>query len=118
MEPHDFEAIAKIAHEINRAYCASIGDDSQPSWENAPEWQRVSAINGVRFHSENPNATPEASRNNWLKEKAGAGWKYGEVKDPEAKTHPCFLPYSELPQEQRSKDYLFHQVCHSLFEVM
>lgn len=29
--------VAQIAHEINKAYCESIGDTSQPSWEEAPE---------------------------------------------------------------------------------
>lgn len=108
------EVIARVAHEVNRAYCQSIGDNSQPSWEDAPDWQKTSAINGVKFHLENPDATPENSHENWLAEKTAAGWKYGEVKDPGAKTHPCFRPYAELPQEQRSKDYLFRAVVHAL----
>ena len=30
--------IARIAHEANRAYCQSIGDDSQPNWAEAGLW--------------------------------------------------------------------------------
>lgn len=107
-------SIAKVAHEINKAYCDSIGDHSQPSWEDAPEWQRSSAINGVEFHLGDPNASPSASHESWLKQKTEEGWKYGLVKDPVKKEHPCFVPYDELPVEQRSKDYLFKQVVHSL----
>lgn len=107
-------SIAKVAHEINKAYCDSIGDHSQPSWEDAPEWQRSSAINGVEFHLGDPNASPSASHESWLKQKTEEGWKYGAVKDPAKKEHPCFVPYDELPVEQRSKDYLFKQVVHSL----
>lgn len=106
--------IAKVAHEINRAYCEALGDTSQPTWEQAPNWQRDSAINGVRFHLENPNASPSHSHESWLAEKAATGWKYGPVKDPEAKEHPCFVPYDELPVEQRAKDYLFRAVVHVL----
>jgi len=106
--------IAKIAHEINKSYCESIGDNSQPDWENAPDWQKSSAINGVQFHLDNPNATPSASHESWLKQKTEEGWKYGLVKDAEKKEHPCFLPYEQLPTEQKSKDYLFRQVIHSL----
>jgi hypothetical protein len=106
--------IAKIAHEINKSYCESIGDNSQPYWENAPDWQKSSAINGVQFHLDNPNATPSASHESWLKQKTEEGWKYGLVKDAEKKEHPCFLPYEQLPTEQKSKDYLFRQVIHSL----
>jgi len=36
----DIEDIAKVAHEVNRAYCISIGDNSQQSWECSPEWQK------------------------------------------------------------------------------
>ena len=108
------EVIARVAHEVNRAYCASIGDHSQPAWEDAPEWQRSSAINGVLFHVANPQATPENSHESWMKEKAEAGWSYGEVKDAEKRTHPCFRPYNELPQEQRSKDYIFKAVVSAM----
>lgn len=108
------ENIAQVAHEINKAYCEAIGDSSQPTWENAPEWQKSSAIAGVKFHLENPNAGPDASHNSWLKQKEEEGWKYGLVKNPETKEHPCFVPYAQLPTEQKAKDYLFKQVVHSL----
>ncbi len=108
------ENVAQIAHEINKAYCESIGDNSQPSWENAPEWQKSSAINVVQFHLDNPEAPPSASHDSWLKQKTEEGWKYGAVKNPETKEHPCFVPYEELPVEQKSKDFLFKQVIHSL----
>lgn len=106
--------VAQVAHEINKAFCESIGDGSQPSWEDAPEWQKNSAIKGVEFHLENPDASPSASHESWLKQKEEEGWKYGPVKNPETKEHPCFVPYDQLPVEQRSKDYLFKQVIHSL----
>lgn len=108
------EDIAELAHEVNRSYCDSIGDNSQLAWDDAPEWQRLSAINGVKFHIENPNATPSASHDNWLKQKEDEGWKYGPVKNAETKEHPCFLPFDQLPVEQRTKDYLFRQVVHSM----
>lgn len=108
------ENIAQVAHEINKAYCDSIGDDTQKSWEDAPEWQKSSAQNGVQFHIKNPTAPPSASHDSWLQQKKDEGWKYGEVKDAEKKEHPCYVPYDELPTEQKSKDYLFKQVVHSL----
>lgn len=108
------QQIARIAHEVNRAYCQSIGDDSQPSWDDAPEWQKESALKGVELHLSNPGATPEQSHESWLAQKEADGWKYGPVKNPETKEHPCFLPYAELPAEQKAKDYLFRQVVHSL----
>jgi hypothetical protein len=101
------EQVAKMCHEVNKAYCEAIGDHSQVSWNEAPEWQQGSAINGVIFHLNNPDAKPEDSHNNWWKEKIADGWKYGPVKDAEKKEHPCMVPYNELPLEIRVKDYLF-----------
>lgn len=111
------EQIAKFAHEINRAYCASLGDNSQPSWEDAPDWQKSSARAGVDMHLANPNATPEQSHESWLAQKTAEGWKFGAVKDADKKEHPCFLPYAELPAEQKAKDYLFRAVVHGLKDV-
>lgn len=101
------ETCAEAAHEINRAYCAALGDFSQLPWAQAPEWQRESARAGVAFRLNNPDATPEQSHESWLAVKAAEGWAHGPVKDVEQKLHPCFRPYSELPVEQRAKDHLF-----------
>ncbi len=35
------ETIAKVCHEANRAYCQTIGDNSQLAWEQAEEWQQI-----------------------------------------------------------------------------
>ena len=106
--------IAKICHEINKAYCESIGDTSQTLWDDAPTWQKRSAILGVQFHLNNPNAKPSDAHNSWLEEKIKDGWKWGRIKDADKKEHPCFLPYEMLPIEQKGKDFIFLQVVHSL----
>ena len=108
------EEIARVAHEVNRAYCAATDDPTHMPWEIAPDWQKQSAINGVRFHRENPGSSPAASHENWLAEKMREGWTYGPVKDPVKREHPCFLPYDRLPEAQRVKDYLFIAVVRSL----
>lgn len=105
--------IAETAHEVNRAYCAAIGDHTQPNWDNAPDWQKESAVKGVLAHM-GKNLTPAESHQLWLDEKRMTGWKYGPVKDAAKREHPCFRPYDELPQEQRVKDYLFSAVVRSL----
>lgn len=108
------EAIARVAHEVNRAYCEALGDHSQKPWETAPEWQKTSAVNGVQFHIDNPGAGPSHSHEEWLKEKEATGWKFGPIKDEVKKEHPCFVPYGQLPVEQRAKDYIFRGVVHAL----
>lgn len=110
----DIEQIAQVAHETNRAYCEVTGDFSQLPWDAAPHWQKGSAINGVEFHINNPDAGCSGSHENWLKEKYANGWKYGEVKDPEKKEHPCCVPYENLPEVQKVKDALFVGVVEAL----
>jgi hypothetical protein len=108
------KGIAKACHEANRALCDALGDTSQVEWEKAPRWQQESAINGVQFNLDNPDAAASASHDSWLAEKERDGWKYGEVKDPEKKEHPCYVPYEELPKEQQAKDHLFKAVVAAL----
>ncbi len=106
--------IARTCHEANRTYCRSIGDDSQPTWDDAPDWQKDSAIKGVAFHVDNPDAGASASHESWFCEKVADGWKYGEVKDAEAKTHPCMVQFVKLPQEQQVKDHIFRSIVHAM----
>lgn len=101
------ENIARICHEANRAYCIAIGEEPQPHFEDAPEWQVKSAINGVQAILEGKSDSCAANHHNWMLEKLKDGWRYGEVKDAEKKEHPCLLPYDALPREQQFKDFLF-----------
>ena len=102
------ETAAAAAHEANRAWCIAHGDNSQVAWDDAPSWQRESAILGVL--GVQAGNGPRESHAGWLAEKKRAGWVYGEKKDPELKTHPCMVPYDELPPEQRAKDGIFVSV--------
>lgn len=104
------EKIAELCHETNRHYCLLLGDCSQSSWDEAPEWQQKSAIEGVRFHIENKDASCCDSHNEWLRCKLADGWKYGKVKDVEKREHPCCVPYEDLPLDQKIKDALFTSI--------
>ena len=103
--------IARIAHETNRVYCQSLGDYSQEQWNFCEQWQRDSAINGVKAIENGTVVVPKDSHENWMKEKYDKGWKYGPVKNTDksvgALTHPCLVPFDKLPDAQRTKDFLF-----------
>lgn len=115
------EQIAKVCHAANRAYCQTLGDDSQTDWDAAPDWQKNSALKGVEFHLTNLQKgippQPQASHESWLNEKVKDGWKYGPVKDAEKKEHPCFMPFSKLPLDQKMKDYIFTAIVQSFYEA-
>lgn len=106
--------IAKICHEANKVYCEEHDDFSQKHWDEAEEWQRNSALNGVKFCIENPDSGDSAQHDAWMKEKIEQNWVYGEVKDSVAKTHPCLVPFEKLPVFQQKKDALFRAIVNAL----
>ena len=106
--------VARVTHQLNKAYCEMLEDNSQLDWERSPQWQKQSAVDGVLFHSQNPDASDSASHDNWMKDLAKAGWTYGPEKSPEKREHPCMVPFDELPVTQQLKDKLFRQTVHAL----
>jgi hypothetical protein len=107
-------AIAKVCHSANLAWCVANGDFSQKPWDEADEWQRQSAIAGVSFALANPDAPDSAQHGAWMDDKARDGWRCGVVKDATLKTHPCMVPFEELPPHQQAKDRLFRAIVTAL----
>ncbi len=114
LSPLQILNIAAVCHEANRMYCSTIGDNSQPEWYTAPQWQRESAVNGVANIANGTVTRPEQSHESWSAQKVLDGWVYGEAKDSTAKTHPCLVPFDQLPREQQAKDLLFFAVATAL----
>jgi hypothetical protein len=106
--------IAAMCHQANKLWCEVNSDFSQKDWGDAEQWQRDSAINGVKFRLANPDAKEDAQHNAWMEDKIKDGWVYGEVKDAEKKTHPCIVPFNELPEFQQKKDKLFCAIVDAL----
>lgn len=108
----DATTIARVCHEANRAWCEAHGDFSQLGWDDAADWQRESALEGVGHAL--GGATPEELHELWCASKRAGGWTYGPRKNDEVKEHPCLVPYDELPEEQRLKDALFGGIVRAL----
>ena len=106
------EHCARAAHEVNNVYNRAIGDTPSPEWDQLTDAQRMGAVAGAQHAID--GGTPETSHELWLATRHAEGWKYGPVKDPEKKEHPCFVPFSELPTEQQAKDYIFTAIVHAL----
>ncbi len=118
----DLARAAQAAHEVNRVWSLTHGDFSHRTWLDAPSWQRESAVNGVRHVltalQQGRTPRPEESHESWYAEKEAAGWVYGEVKDPDAKTHPCMVPYDQLSYVQRAKDALFNSTVTAFLRAL
>jgi hypothetical protein len=117
MTPPRYSAaqIAQVCHEANRglqAVHAVYGIPVAASWDEFPEDERAGVIAGVEHAL--GGASPDELHARWCEGKTADGWRYGPVKDNDAKTHPCLVAYDRLPVQQRDKDDLFAAVVDAL----
>ncbi|NLO38940.1 MAG: Ryanodine receptor Ryr [Ruminiclostridium sp.] len=40
----------------------------------------------------------------WSSQRIKDGWTYGEIRDDAQKTHPCLVPYDDLPENEKEYD--------------
>lgn len=93
--------IARIAHQCWVSYQMAL---NQPTNGDPTDDQMASHVAGIREWMKNPDMTPEKNHESWMKHKLETGWKYGPVKDPVKKEHPCLVPFGELPLVEMLKD--------------
>jgi RyR domain len=51
--------------------------------------------------------SPEELHDDWVEAYEEMGWKYGPVRDVEAKTHPDMIAYNQLEPREQIKDAVF-----------
>ena len=51
-------------------------------------------------------ANPRQCHISWVLFHQDRGWRWGDVKDDEQKTHPCLIDWECLPESQRRKTEL------------
>lgn len=69
----------------------------------------------IRLPEELTPLTEQLSRNVhevWAAGRIADGWIYGEVRDDTKKTHPCLVPYEQLPESEKDFDR------HTAFETL
>lgn len=71
-------------------------------------WQpRPLDTNGVRLPSEIVQLVEllaENAHDTWARRRLQDGWRYGPMRNDEAKTHPMLVPYEELPESEKEYD--------------
>ena len=46
----------------------------------------------------------ENTHDHWALQRIADGWRWGESRDDQAKTHPGLVPYDELPEREKEYD--------------
>lgn len=102
-----------MAHEANCGLQMILNDPMpSPHWLSFDQETRQSAISGVEKAIS--GRTPEELHEEWVRWKTDHGWRYGPQKDTYQKTHPCMVPYHELPDDEKIKDKLFTAIVQVL----
>lgn len=105
--------IARTCHEANRSLQLALGELASDPWGESTKAIKDSAIDGVLARLRG-TSTAEDMHDNWFRFKAAQGYVHGPEKNEEKKTHPCMVPYEELPEDQKAKDHLFSAIVDSL----
>ena len=101
-------SIAEACHEANRALQKLLGEPVNKAWKLETCELKASVLEGVVAAWS--GQWPEGLHKSWVAGKLANGWTFGSTKDFDAKTHPCLVEYSKLPESQKVKDKIFHLV--------
>lgn len=98
--------VARVCHEAIRAMQVVLGDQAPDvPWDaKRPEYAE-GVVRAVRMYRE--GASREQVHEAWCTDRKAMGWTWGPEKDWEKMTHPCLVPWDDLPDEQKRKDAVF-----------
>lgn len=97
--------VEKLQGQIAAEIRVMLGESpyDQAIFDDAQRHRRIKAMQDCAA-----NSTSDADRHeSWMQMHLDSGWVYGEVFDPQKKTHPNLKPWDELPAATRSKARIF-----------
>ena len=95
-KPHETRSLSKL--QINK----NVEEMKQKTYTPQPV-----DTTGVELPEELELLVEEMSKNVhevWSETRIRQGWTYGEQRNDELKTHPCLVPYEDLPEEEKEYD--------------
>ena len=112
-DEQEIARLARVAHEANRALQDDDGDEC-PSLPWACEDPATRALTARGVALARDGLSPAELHEAWCDGKRAQGWVYGETKDRILKTHPCLVPYDQLPEHQQVKDRVLRAIVTEL----
>lgn len=64
-------------------------------------------LSGIKLPDELEALTEHMARNIhevWAQSRLSQGWRYGEKRDDDLKTHPSLIPYEQLSEQEKQYD--------------
>jgi hypothetical protein len=106
-------------YEVARLEAIASGRSIVPElWSKRDEKFRSQMTEYVEGLRGKPLPTPEEAHNSWWRKYEEMGWKYGEVRDTTAKTHPDMVAFGELPKDEQDKDEIFLALVEFAFKYI
>jgi hypothetical protein len=105
------EQIAKVCHEVNRAYCQALGDNSQPPWKNASALKKSNTLQAVRNYILSISAETEKSRASAEAQEIVESWVNGPEKYPDL---GVTTRLGVLPPELQAREDMFVAVVRAV----
>lgn len=107
------ERRAIFVYECARMQAVAVGAPIVPEpWPSRDEAFRAQFLNVIAMMcGPDRKASPEELHDDWVRAYEAMGWRYGETRDPQAKTHPDMVPFGDLTPKERDKDAVFVALC-------
>ncbi len=106
--------VAELCHEVNKTYSRSLGERWHEPWADTDQELKDSAIAGVSYLAQTPDASAEDLHARWMTDRQAAGWQHGQTKSVERKEHPNLVAWWRLTPSQQAKDELFLTVVRTV----
>lgn len=107
------ERRAIFVYEGARMQAAAVDAPVVPEpWTDRDPAFRLQFLNVIEMMcGPDRKTSPEELHDDWVQAYEAMGWQYGEVRDPQAKTHPDMVPFGDLEQREQDKDAVFVALC-------
>ena len=115
---YSLSKVARIIHSLVREYNFLVYGENYPNsakWKDLSEEFTISLKNAIINESNRPSISNQLSHSRWMRDRKNQGWKYSEVLDREKKLHPNLVPYKDLPNSEKFKDFLFKNLVKYLY---
>lgn len=109
---YSVEQIAQVCHAATRALQEISGEPASPVWGRMPTEQRASVMAAVALAQQ--GTPPDALHRAWCQHQRSQGWRWGPVRDEQAKRSPALVPYCRLPAEQRMRDTVVYAIVRAM----
>jgi hypothetical protein len=99
---HPWDELTDELREANRAQARAIPDVLASV--GAAVVARSEAVPGFGFSPDELERLAQAEHVRFSQRRLNNGWRYGPVRDDEAKVHPFLVDWDDLPELERDKD--------------